>query len=422
MADRRDISIPVNLGFLLALVVASAFVAAPSPDQTVDMASPPPPAQSAQAAPASEPLPAAPPPAAIPLRLAAVSMPPVPDMPEAEAAAQQPAPDALPAPKQTKPEPSKALPGAQKPAIQKPATPKQIIPEPMIPKPMIPEPVIPKQVAQLTPMAPRQDNSPRRAPVQPDPLDPLTPSQHRRTDPAPPVLAAMSAAPAKVPAAVSQAEIPAAPSTDIGADQLSETMPALQPMTAAATTDMKVNVSDSAQDVTAPQAADWQVADRLMETAPQRLSLEFLWPADRQSHARIYAHLTSCLGVETGVVDAANRVHMGSGGGRSFNAALHSPFMRIVERPVDPRERSDIERIRDRRQVGVDGGRAVRVFRRSHDMWLLAALNRAFGGLPPNGRVTAEYELDQGGLYLGKLTLDGRPHEGRISLDRDSCV
>ncbi|MEK9553758.1 MAG: hypothetical protein VW446_10890 [Alphaproteobacteria bacterium] len=287
---------------------------------------------------------------------------------------------------------------------------------------MIPEPAIPKQVAQLTPMAPRQDNSPWRAPVQPDPLDPLTPSQHRRTDPAPPVLAAMSAAPAKVPAAVSQAEIPAALSTDFGADQLSETMPALQPMTAGATTDMKVNVSDSAPDAPAPQAADWQVADRLMETAAQRLSLEFLWPADRQSHARIYAHLTSCLGVETGIIDAANRVHMGSGGGRSFNAALHSPFMRIVERPVDPRERSDIERIRDRRQVGVDGGRAVRVFRRSHDMWLLAALNRAFGGLPPNGRVTAEYELDRGGLYLGKLTLDGRPHQGRISLDRDSCV
>jgi len=417
VADRRDISIPVNLGFLAALVAASAFVAAPPPDQTTDLATAAPAAPPTLAVPASEPLPVAAPPAVTPLRLAAVSMPPVPDMPEVEPAGQQPDPDLLPAPNQSKAVPPKATPATPKPVIPKP-----IMPKPIVSPPTIPQPIVPKQLAQLTPMAPRQDDTGRQMPIQLAALDPLTPSQHRRPDPAPPVLVAMSADAAKPPAAVSQAETPIEPSTPSGAVQMSETTPDLQPMKAELMTGMQVDVSDSVPVAPAPQAADWQVADRLMETAAQRLSLEFLWPADRQDHARIYTHLTSCLGVETGIIDAANRVHMGAGGGRSFNAALHSPFMRIVDRPVDPRERKDIERIRDRRQVGVGGGRAVRVFRRSHDMWLLAALNRAFGGLPPNGRVTAEYELDRGGLYLGKLTLDGRPHQGRIALDRDSCV
>ncbi len=408
MADRRDISIPVNLGFLAVLVAASALVAAPPSDQTTDLAThATPSAPPTLAVPLPEPTPVAPPSASTPLRLAAVPMPPVPDMPEAEPAGQQPDLDALPAPKQSKPVLSKAT---------------HASPEPASPDPIIPKPIIQQQVAQLTPMAPRQEDTVRQAPIQPDPLDPLTPLQHRRTDPAPPVLVAMSANAAKPSSAVSQAETPVVPSTSVGAVQISETMPDLQPMKAAAMTSRKTNVSDSVPIAPAPQAADWQAADRLMGTAAQRLSLEFLWPADRQSHARIYAHLTTCLGVETGIIDAANRVHMGSGGGRLFNATLHSPFMRIVDRPVDPREGRDIDRIRARQQFGGNGGRAVRVFRRSHDMWLLAALNRAFGGLPANGRVTAEYELDGGNLYLGKLTLDGRPHKGRISLDRDRCV
>lgn len=413
MADRRDISIPVNLGFLAVLVAASALVAAPPSDQTTDLAThATPSAPPTLAVPLPEPTPVAPPSASTPLRLAAVSMPPVPDMPEAEPAGQQPDLDALPASNLSKPVLSKATPASPEPAS----------PDPISPDPIIPKPIIQQQVAQLTPMAPRQEDTVRQTPIQPDPLDPLTPSQHRRTDPAPPVLVAMSAASAKPSSAVSQAETPVEPSTSLGAVQMSETMPDLQPMKAEVMTGMQVDVSDSVPTAPAPQAADWQAADRLMGTAAQRLSLEFLWPADRQSHARIYAHLTTCLGVETGIIDPANRVHMGSGGGRLFNAALHSPFMRIVDRPVDPREGRDIDRIRARQQFGGNGGRAVRVFRRSHDMWLLAALNRAFGGLPANGRVTAEYELDGGNLYLGKLTLDGRPHKGRISLDRDRCV
>jgi hypothetical protein len=171
-----------------------------------------------------------------------------------------------------------------------------------------------------------------------------------------------------------------------------------------------------------PLASDLQVAGQLMDNAAQKLSLEFLWPADRRGHSRIYSRLTECLGVETGVIDGDGTVYVGTGGGRVFNAALHSPFMRLVDQPVDPRERRNIERIRSGRQFTAKDGTAVRVFRRAHDIRLLAALSRAFGGLPTGGQITAEYQIEAGALHLGKLTLNGRRHDGLVRLDQDSCI
>ena len=171
-----------------------------------------------------------------------------------------------------------------------------------------------------------------------------------------------------------------------------------------------------------PRASDLQAADRLMDDAAQKLSLEFLWPADRRGHSRIYSRLTECLGVEIGIIDSNGKVYFGTGGGRVFNAALHSPFLRLVDQPVDPRERRLIKRIRTGRQITAKHGTAVRVFRRAHDIQLLAALNRTFGGLPTSGRVTAEYQIEAGALHLGKLTLNGRRHDGRVRLDHDSCI
>ena len=170
-----------------------------------------------------------------------------------------------------------------------------------------------------------------------------------------------------------------------------------------------------------PQASDLQAAGRLMDDTARKLSLEFLWPADRRSHSRIYSRLTGCLGVETGIIGRDRKLYLGTGGGRVFNAALQSPFMRVVDQPVDPRERRNIERIRTARQITAHDGTAVRVFRRAQDIRLLAALNRAFGGLPTSGRVTAEYQIEADALYLGKLTLNGRRHDGRVRLDHDRC-
>ena len=171
-----------------------------------------------------------------------------------------------------------------------------------------------------------------------------------------------------------------------------------------------------------PRTSDLQTADRLMDNAAQKPSLEFLWPSDRRVHSRIYSRLTECLGVEIGIINRDGKVYVGTGGGRVFNAALHSPFMRLVDQPVDPRERQNIKRIRAGLQITAKDGKAVRVFRRAHDIRVLAALNRAFGGLPTSGRITAEYQIEAGALYLGKLKLNGQLHDGRIRLDHNSCI
>ena len=463
MVDRRDISIPVNLAFLAALVAASAFVTVPSPDR-MEAAAPP-----EHSNPQPEQVPADVPAANAAndvLRLTSVMMPPMPD----ELVPDEPVPDE-PVPD----EPALAAKTSKGPSPDTPpteATPSENINQPADPAPTqvasAPTQSAPARLertltaadqtisapAALTPLQMTSaDPTPRLVP-QPAPvvqasastisarrLTPLVPASAQKVDnsmpalqPISPPVPVASAAPqsqtapaARIQQGMTKAEItpmqaPARQRRQKDAASVVQSSPDFSEDPATEMTTPELAPPEMTPPEVAPQASDWQVADRLMDKAAQRLSLEFLWPADRQSHARIYTHLANCLGVETGIIDSASRVHLGQGGGRSFNTAMHSPFMRLVDRPVDPRESRAINRIRDRQGAGAGSGRAVRVFRRSHDMWLLAALNRAFGGLPSNGRVTAEYNLQGGRLYLGKLTLDGRRYEGRISLDRDSCA
>lgn len=463
MVDRRDISIPVNLAFLAALVAVSAFVTVPSPDR-MEAAAPP-----EHSSPQPEQVPADVPAANAAndvLRLTSVMMPPMPDEPVpdepvpdepalAAKTSKGPSPDtppteatpseninqpADPAPTQVASAPTQSAPArlertltAADQTISAPAalTPLQMTsadPTPRLvpqPAPVVHASASTISARRLTPLVPasaqKVDNSmPALLPISP-PVPVASAAHQSQTAPVARIQQGMTKAeitPMQAPARQRRQKDAAGvvqSSPDFSEDPATEmTPPELAPP--------EVAPPEMAPPEVAPQASDWQVADRLMDKAAQRLSLEFLWPADRQSHARIYTHLANCLGVKTGIIDSASRVHLGQGGGRSFNTAMHSPFMRLVDRPVDPRESRAIDRIRDRQGAGAGSGRAVRVFRRSHDMWLLAALNRTFGGLPSNGRVTAEYNLQGGRLYLGKLTLDGRRYEGRISLDRDSCA
>jgi len=439
VADRRDISIPVNLAFLAALVTISAFVVAP-PDDRMTAAVPP-----EDAAPQPEQAPATLPVATDMLRLTAVMMPPVPEAPKS---ASEPSEMALPEPAAPQLSPQVSRQASSQPAPARldlaqldPGQPGLARPEKTLAAPdqAVSKPVdlTPLEVASANPapqLMPRPgtilQTSVSPAPTRPlVPMTPESPVKEEKSLPplsalAPPVPRtseyALTQAAASVPVqqAASRPDItPMQPPVDITAPE--RTPPERTPPER--TLPERASLERVAAETT-PQASDWQVANRLMDTAAQRLSLEFLWPADRQSHASIYTHLTACLGVETGLIDPAGRVHLGSAGSRSFNTAMHSPFMRLVDRPVDPREDRAVDRIKDRQGAGTGNGRVVRVFRRAHDMRLLAALNRAFGGLPATGRVTAEYRMNAGALYLDKLTLDGRRYEGRIRLDQGSCA
>ena len=365
MADRGNLTIPINLAFMAALLAVSHLATAMAPTQQ----------QTARAEmtttiePVKELNDARP-----VMKLTAVAMPALPD-------------DAL----------------SERPVAEKPVSNAKAPPIPNLAvaaKPNLPAP---------TPMTPRQASS---------------------TPPGPPLLRldASGPNPFNLPSIVPMEKARLAPNRPRPRDDMLAALPVGDPVVSSSTRDRLDSMTLSPVKASAlpqflkPRTSDLQTADRLMDNAAQKPSLEFLWPSDRRVHSRIYSRLTECLGVEIGVIDRDGNVYVGTGGGRVFNAALHSPFMRLVDQPVDPRERQNIKRIRAGLQITAKDGTAVRVFRRANDIRLLAALNRAFGGLPTSGRVTAEYQIEAGALYLGKLKLNGRLHDGRIRLDHDSCI
>jgi len=443
VAERRDFSILVNLGFLAALIAVSSLMAATPPETAAETSVDDNVLQAPQEeiVPADAVQPSAPVMSGMVVRLSALTLPPVIDTP---------APDTTETDttetdttetdtEQTDVQPADA-PFASRPPT---AAPPQVaaLSSPEILTPAVPQSANQNEAAK--PLAPLAPPAPHAAEVAAPVLKPLAPSA-AAAKPVTLASAAVTAAPApdvqtvKAPQLVPmQARVPERPVMDrplmekpVLEKPVKEKPGPASALAAAALTPAPLNapapVPSTATETAAPaeavpRAADWQVAGRLLDDAARQLTLEFLWPADPSSHSRIYGHLTGCLGVETGVIDAARNVHLGAGGGRSFNAALHSPFMRLVERPVDPREQRLVQGIRRNRLAGA-GGTAVRVFRRSDDMRLLAALNRAFGGLPANGHVSAEYRMEGNSLYLGDLTLDGRRYEGRIRIGRGGCA
>lgn len=387
MGDRENLSIPLNLAFLAGLLVVSHLLTIAAPVRTVD-AKPPNPPSANMVLPAPKPALDRPDPKAT-MTLAAVTMPKLLNvaMPEATAL--------------------KLISDLARPTIDPPGTTPDIMPAPDF----------------------SQARSERAAPK---PIKPMSPTS--RTEVAAPELVPIRQAAGAVPqgkAGSGVLQIPTLePMTaerqqtpDVMSQRRLTRLPARRPQDDDGPVSTTARPATPAMSVeaTRPRASDFQAANLLMDDAARKLSLEFLWPSDRHSHAPIYSRLTECLGVEAGVIDGTGTLYLGTAGGRVFNGALHSPFMRLVDQPVDPRELRTIESIRNGRRLTHDG-RPVRVFRRDHDIRLLAALNRAFRGLPTDGRVTAEYRMEAGLLYLAELTLDGRHHAGRVRLDHDSCI
>lgn len=430
MVDRRNLTIPMNLGFLAVLMALSALVTDTPPAQVAEKQTPaspadtmsPPFAQPVETRPIAEP-----PFTGQAVRLSALSMPPLPaeswKTPVKDVQRQE-------SPAWSSPEPEVAT--LQVVELVAPSV--QLTSDP------VPPTLTPTQgeppLAQLTPLVPASADL---KPVALTPSVPLLakplPAIESSRPPIMPKAGPLAPRPELTPLGkVARPAASAAPSVDItplrpiagkAPDHqrvAGSTPPSAMPIEVAAAVSARPEIVAAKPEDTRPRAVDLQAAERLMDSQGQQLSLEFLWPADRRSHLRIYTKLTQCLGVENGVIDSNRKVHLGAGGSRRFNAALHSPFMRLVDQPVDPRERRIIERLRNGQHVDAGGGMAVRVFRRAHDMRLLAALNRAFGGLPSAGRVTAEYEMDGSRLYLAKLTLDGRRYDGRVRLGRDGCA
>ena len=424
MVDRRNLSILINLAFLAGLLFASQLTTVMAPMQP----------HSAKAEMMAANSVASPPPTVGPvddlsgggpvMTLTAVAMPALPDVavPEAPVAGapvqKAPAPPMPVSAVAAKPDPSPPTPMMPRQVDSTPPGARPLRPDVSGPAPSNPPSIVPMEIVKpvaldlASPLSPEA----RSVAMAPTPM-PLS----QTGDGAPLRNAGSEATP--IPSLA-----PLAPNRQRLRDAIPAEPPVGNPAVSSSAPDRLDSVTPrpattaGLPQLVKPLASDLQAAGRLMDGAAQKLSLEFLWPADRRGHSRIYSRLTECLGVETGVIDGDGTVYVGTGGGRVFNAALHSPFMRLVDQPVDPRERRKIERITTGRRITAKDGTAVRIFRRAHDIRLLAALSRAFGGLPTGGRVTAEYQIEGGALHLGKLTLNGRRHDGRVRLDQDSCI
>ena len=424
MADRRNLSIPINLAFLAGLMAASQLTTAMAPMEPYSAR-----AEMAAANPVASPPPTVEPihdlsDGELVMTLAAVAMPALPDVAVLEAPVADAPVQKAPAP----PMPVSAVAAKPDPSLPTPMMPRQVGSTPSRARPLRPDlsgtapsnppSIVPMEIVKQTALDPASPLSPesRSVAMAPTPM-PLS----QTGDGAPLRNAGSEATP--IPSLA-----PLAPNRQRSWDAITVEPPVGNPAVSSSAPDRLDSVTPrpattaGLPQLVKPLASDLQAAGRLMDNAAQKLSLEFLWPADRRGHSRIYSRLTECLGVETGVIDGDGTVYVGTGGGRVFNAALHSPFMRLVDQPVDPRERRNIERIKSGRQFTAKDGTAVRVFRRAHDIRLLAALSRAFGGLPTGGQITAEYQIEAGALHLGKLTLNGRRHDGRVRLDQDSCI
>ena len=427
MGDRRNLSIPMNLVFLAGLLAASHLATATAPTQP----------QSATAEITAANSASSPPPTVEPvddlsdvglvMTLTTVAMPALPDVvlqdtPVAGAPVQKAPAIPMPVPEMVlKPVSFPPTPMIPRPANSTPPGLPPLLPNASGPNPPNPPSIVPMETAKLAALD-------LASPLSPEPrlvaleLAP-TPMPLNQTDEVVPVSGAGSDAMPKLSLA------PLAPNRPGPWNAMPAALPVGRVAASSSTQDQLDPVvtpgpvtNPELPQFVRPRASDLQAAGRLMNDAAQKLSLEFLWPADRRGHSRIYSRLTECLGVEIGVIDRNGKVYVGTGGGRVLNAALHSPFIRLIDQPVDPRESRNIKRIRSGLQITAKNGTAVRVFRRAQDIRLIAALNRAFGGLPKSGIVTAEYQMEAGVLYLGKLTMNGRRHNGRVRLDHDSCI
>ncbi len=169
-----------------------------------------------------------------------------------------------------------------------------------------------------------------------------------------------------------------------------------------------------------PSAIDLAKASQQINDRNNLPLLEFLWPVNTSSHQQIYHVLTHCLGMVVGQVNPLGQVSLAPGQGvNTLNQNLHSPLLRLLEKPVTP----DEARVVASMDNTSDNGHLIRVFRRDMDVRLLAGLRKLTGGGNHlTGQITSEYLLRNDGLYLDKVTHDGVSLQGQIQLYEGSCV
>ena len=173
-----------------------------------------------------------------------------------------------------------------------------------------------------------------------------------------------------------------------------------------------------------PSTEDIAIARRQIDMGEKIPSLEFLWPANQSSHSQIYHTLSQCLGMIVGHIDQTGQVALASGqANRRYNPEIHSPLLRSFEQPITTHEVSLVDGLRN----NVKGGNLIRIFRKNTDISLLAGLHNMIQNelnmdqQNISGQIKAEYLLAHDGLFIDKITYNGKRLSGRIRLYNGQC-
>ena len=98
-----------------------------------------------------------------------------------------------------------------------------------------------------------------------------------------------------------------------------------------------------------------------------------------------------------------------------------SPLLRQLERPANQAEADMIAKIVERNTINA-GYKTVRVFTKQVDARLIKAITHLTGkSIDSRSTLRANYEIDEGRIYVNNIIKDGVPYSGRILLAEGEC-
>ena len=150
------------------------------------------------------------------------------------------------------------------------------------------------------------------------------------------------------------------------------------------------------------------------------LDMEIFWPPTAQQSEYLYKVMTQCFGMQSAVIDDAGDLFFISGKDRGS----HTGFSPLLRKIMQPAGRDEVKVINEIVQRNVISGSytPVRIFSKLVDARLVNGIAQMTGNvIHPQSVVRANYVIDQGRVYISKITHNGVRSSGRLLLANGSC-
>lgn len=173
--------------------------------------------------------------------------------------------------------------------------------------------------------------------------------------------------------------------------------------------------------VTRKTVKDGRALLKMLETGKGPV-IEIAWPQDSADRARLYRMLTACHGMQTAMLAGESNIYAIDGApGATWNVNRDavSGFIRRPAGALTNAEKSAIERIKARH--GILYATPVRVFPRGVDAVMLGGLGQIVGpGYLKYKTIRARYRLTGGRITVADIRVDGAERPGQVALPRTS--